>query len=146
IGTGKKAVSLLCFIDKSLMSPETIRAMREAALKSPFHTRFRRLRYRVGLGTTSSSLRLARRLPEPLRAPYARAYAQLFRCAFGHIPAIFEHTNPDMAIAFDNAFSEMSRRYLAAVSGRSISEWEASRAVAALTQTAPSGFAGGSNA
>ena len=121
IGTGKKAVSLLCFIDKSLMSPETIRVMREAALKSPFQTRFRRLRYRVGLATTSASLRLARRLPEPLRAPYARAYAQLFRSAFGHIPAIFEHTNPDMAIAFDNAFSEMSRRYLAAVSGKSIS-------------------------
>jgi hypothetical protein len=131
------------------MSPETIRAMREAALKSPFHTRLRRLRYRAGLATTSSSLRFARRLPEPLRAPYARAYAQLFRYAFGHIPAIFEHTNPDMAIAFDNAFGEMSRRYVAAVSGKSISELGSSSseaAAAAMAQTASSGSVRGSNA
>ena len=146
IGTGKKAVSMLCFIDNSLMSPETIRAMREAALKSPFHTRFRRLRYRVGLATTSSSLRFAKILPDPLRAPYDRTYAQLFRYAFGHIPAIFEHTNPDMATAFDNAFSEMSRRYAAAVSGKSISDLGASSALAPIAQTASSGFVGGSSA
>jgi hypothetical protein len=146
IGTGKKAVSLLCFIDQSLMSRQTIRTIRETTVKSPFHARILRLRYRVGLATTSSSNRLARMLPEPLRPTYARAYAQLFRCAFGYIPEIFEHTNPDMAIVFDNAFCEMSRRYLAAVTGKSISEWGASGEVAPMAQTAPSGFLGGANA
>lgn len=146
IGTGKKAVSLLCFIDKSLMSPQTIRLIREAALKSPVHTRLRRLRYRVGLATTSSSNRIARRLPAALRASYARAYAQLFRFAFGHIPAIFEHTNPDMAIAFDTAFSEMSRRYVAAVNGKSISELGRSSTVAPMTPATRSGFLGGLSA
>jgi hypothetical protein len=121
IGTEKKAVSLLCFMDKSLMSQQTIGAIRQAADKSLLNTRLRRLRYRLGLATTSSSNRLARILPEPLQPTYAAVYAQLFRCAFGYIPEIFEHTNPDMAIAFDNALCEMSRRYAAAVTGKSSS-------------------------
>jgi len=146
IGTGKKAVSLLCFIDKNLMSQQTTCTNREAAVKPPLNARLRRARYRLGLAATHQSNRLAGILPEPLQATYTAVYAQFFRCAFGYIPEIFEHTNPDMAIAFDNAFSEMSRRYAAAVTGKSISELGASSAVAPVAQTARSGFLGGSNA
>ena len=122
IGTGKKAVSLLCFIDKSLMSHETNRTIREAAVKPPLNARLRRVRYRLGLATTNQSNRLAGILPEPLQPTYAAVYAQFFRCAFGDIPEVFEHTNPEMAIAFDNALREMSRRYVAAVTSQSGSE------------------------
>jgi hypothetical protein len=51
-----------------------------------------------------------------------------------------------MAIAFDNAFCEMSRRYVAAVRGKPIPELDASSARAPMAQTDRSGLLEGSNA